>query len=77
MIDVIFEFINNFQIIYLVKLLLLVISLFYFVFSLVVYQQISLMSQVIETTASWLVKLLGLGFVLAGVGLFVLILLLV
>lgn len=77
MIDVVFEFINNFQIIYLVKLLLLVIGLFYFVFSLVVYQQISLMSQVIETTASWLVKLLGLGFIFAGIALFVLVLLLV
>lgn len=77
MIDVIFNFISNFQLIYLVRLLLLVIGLFYFVFTLVVYQQISLMTQVIETTASWLVKLLGLLFILAAVLLFGLVIVLV
>lgn len=77
MIDVVFNFISNFQLIYLVRLLLLVIGLFYFVFTLVVYQQISLMTQVIETTASWLVKLLGLLFILAAVLLFGLVIVLV
>lgn len=77
MIDTIFNFISNFQLIYLVRLLLLVIGLFYFVFTLVVYQQISLMTQVIETTASWLVKLLGLLFILAAVLLFGLVIVLV
>lgn len=77
MIDVIFNFISNFQLIYLVRLLLLVIGLFYFVFTLVVYQQISLMTQVIETTASWLVKFFGLLFVFAAVLLFGLVIVLV
>lgn len=76
MIDSIFNAINNFQLIYLVKALLLVIAVFYFVFTLVVFQQISLMSQVIETTASWVVRTLGVGFIVAAVVLFVLVILL-
>ncbi len=77
MIDLIFNFINNFQLIFLVKLLLLVIALFYFVFTLVVYQQINLMSQIIETTATWLVRLLGLIQIAAAIALFGLVILLV
>jgi hypothetical protein len=77
MLNFIFEIINNFQIAYLAKLLLLVVGLFYFVFSLVIYRQVSLMSQVLNTSATWFLKMLIVIQMAIATAIFVLVIVLV
>lgn len=77
MIDTVFSFVMNFQIIYLVKLFLFVLALFYFVYGLVVYRQVSLMSSVIETSMTPLAKFLTVIQILLATGIFAMIILLV
>jgi len=52
----------------LVKLFMSVLGLFYFVFALVVYRQISLMTQILDSKISPLVKTVALGQIIASGG---------
>lgn len=60
-----------------IKLFLLVLSAFYFVFTIVIYRQIGLMSQTVKTTLSALLKLVAILQIMVVGGLFVLVLLFV
>ena len=50
----------------LIKLFFVVLTLFYFIFSLVVYRQITLMTQILDSKMSPLVKVVALGQVIAS-----------
>ena len=63
--DQLFSLVANFRIEILVKFFFLVIFFFYLVFSMVVYRQISLMTQVLETGISPVVKMVALIQILA------------
>ena len=68
---------NIFQIGPLVKVFLLVLGFFYFIFTIVVYRQISLMSQTVQTSVSGVVKLIALVQILLVLGLLLLTIILV
>jgi hypothetical protein len=59
-----------------VKLFFVVLTLFYVVFLLVVYRQISLMTQVLDSHLSPLIRVVALGQIVAAVFLLVLALIL-
>ena len=67
------SFLNLFQLSLLVKLFLLVLAFFYLVFSLVVYRQISLMTQVLDSRISPVVRLTALLQIIAVAVLFLLV----
>lgn len=71
-IDQLFNMISLFKISFLVKLFLLVLGFFYFIFTIVVYRQISLMSQTVQTSVSGVVKLIALIQILLVLGLLLL-----
>lgn len=57
------------------KLFLMVLVLFYFIFSIVVYRQITLMTQTLNSNIAPIVKVLALLQILAVAGLFFLVVL--
>lgn len=67
---------NFFQLGLIVKLFLSVLVLFYFVFTAVIYRQITLMTQVLDSNISPFIKLIAMGQVIAVAGLFFLTILL-
>lgn len=60
-----------------IKIFLLVLAAFYFVFAVVIYRQIGLMSQTIRTLLSPLLKLIAIIQIMVVGGLFLLVLLFV
>lgn len=70
------EFITFLDLKILGKLFLLVFAAFYFIFSIVVYRQISLMTQTLHSNVDPIVKVLAIMQIFAVVGLFFLILIL-
>lgn len=68
-----FDFIGFFQLAAIAKLFLLVLALFYFIFNVVVYRQITLMTQVLDSKISPAVKLVAVGQIIASGVLFVLV----
>lgn len=64
---------NLLQVSAIVKLFMLVLGLFYFVFNVVVYRQITLMTQVLDSKISPIVKIIALAQIVVAAILFVLI----
>jgi|GEM_PF-2915054 len=71
-IDQIMGLSNFFQMSFIIKLFLLVLSLFYFIFSIVVYRQVSLMSQTVNTPLTSTTRLLAIIQIFAVLGLLLL-----
>ncbi len=70
------QFINIFQFHAVAKLFLLVLALFYFVFTSVVYRQVTLMTQVLDSKISPIVKTVCFVQILAAGFLFFLVVIL-
>lgn len=68
---------SYFQIGLLVKLFFLVLGLFYFVFVAIIYRQISLMTQVLDSKVSPVIKTIALVQIFSAAFLFLLIILFV
>lgn len=68
-------FVGLLQIGLLVKLFFFVLGLFYFVFVVVIYRQITLMNQVLNSKVSPLIQTIALSQIFAAAGLFILIIL--
>lgn len=67
------EFLTSlFQFSLLAKIFLLVVILFYLIFTVVVYRQISLMTQTFNSAASAAIRSLAIGQILVIAGLFLL-----
>lgn len=66
-IEQIFGLANLFQFQLLFKLFILVVSLFYFVLTLVIYRQIALMTQILESKISPLLRTVAIAQII-GVG---------
>ncbi len=61
---------NTFQPSVFIKLFALILFFFYFVFSAVVFQKINVMTQVLDTNISPIIKILALIQIFATIGLF-------
>ncbi|MEK7127617.1 MAG: DUF5657 family protein [Patescibacteria group bacterium] len=75
--DLIAQIVAGFSFLAFFKLFSLVLIFFYFIFTLVVYRQVTLMNQILETSFTPLVKLTALVQIVAVVVLFFLVFLLV
>ena len=75
-IDQIIGLSNFFQLSSIIRLFLIVLSFFYLIFSVVVYRQVSLMSQTVNTPLTSITRLLAVIQIIAVLGLLLLTLLL-